>query len=633
MELFSQYQILFNDAVNSDRIGVCKWVESGTTIDTALPELSNLTDDKTEWRAIIIRYVDDNIMSSFEYDKQNPYDFLINQNTERIVEEDPIPLVRLTQMLGGVPPLEVEFKPEIVCEEYKAPRTVYVPVENAEKERAYQALVQKYKFDGKAPSAILIISVRDSSFREESVGREWIAHKESNSSEFWKRNHFPSMCRFMVYDFANEGPIQKNADEFGFWYSVMLMSVNEWDPSTLQAYRMYTLKTGLDIEKMEDSFQILTDRLRDAKHSLENSIKKDIEDLISDEETLPQYRIDVPVEIKLPSSKERQVRKKSFPVLSKGSSSDVAIWSKQRREVEEEYEGAVRTAERTLDKTADKMRSNCSYTEEEVNPLNRYQTEDLNRETNEIYHDIVDVQGRLPKEDASSEANVSETADKVENYLLGRIMTRPAVLSIVFVAVLVILSAAPALVRYFKMGMGSWQTIAYIVLGFILIVSVSATIVLLIQKIKLNMLIKKYNQSVQNAFNRLVDSASDYTDYMTGIASHSRGKSYMNISDKIKHQSNDGHYSKYKHIKAINILLGKLHAWNKAFHMNVDFSSKRPESRMEIDITSSPVENKLYAFEIGPAYPVAVNNSGMTIESPYPFAKRIEIVREELYDD
>ena len=72
MEAFSQYQPLFAEAINSGRIGVCKWIEAGTTIDTALPEIGNLTDDKKEWRAVIVRYIDDNCMAAFESDVRNP---------------------------------------------------------------------------------------------------------------------------------------------------------------------------------------------------------------------------------------------------------------------------------------------------------------------------------------------------------------------------------------------------------------------------------------------------------------------------------------------------------------------------------------------------------------------------------
>lgn len=634
MDFFSQYQPLFADAISSNRIGVCKWTESGTTIGTALPELGSLTDDKKEWRAIIVRYVDDSSMDAFESDPCNPYDFAINKDSADTVDESPVPLIRLTQMLGGVPPLEVRFKAEIVREEHKAPKMVYFPIKDSAREQNYKALVNKYRFNGKLPTIILIITVRNKRYQEEeNIGRAWLSHKESDSSEFWKRNHFPSICRFMVYDFEAQGPVQKEADDFGFWYSVMLMSINEWDSSTLQAYRLYSLGVVLDRNAMTESFQTLTNRLRDAKHTLEKSIRKDIENQICEEEELPEYCVDVPVVLKLPKSKEYSVKWQSFQFFSRGSASDAAIWSHQRKKAEEELAASIRTAERALDQSADKIRENCSFTEEEVQPLNKYQEEDLLRETNELYHRIVHIQGKLPEENISSDEDVQEAAGNVQKYLLGRVKKEPAVLALVLAAFLIVLCMLPAIIRHFKYGGGSAETLAYIAVGSILLVAVFGTGTLLVQKMKLDSLIRKYNQYLKNKFNQLVERAGDYSIYMSSIASHSRGCSYRNISTQKKNYSNSEHNSKYRHIKAINVLLGKLGIWSKAYHLNVDFSSRRPDVRMEIDTSVSPSENKLYAFEAGTPCLVAVNGSGMTMESPYDFAARIEIVREELYDD
>ena len=323
---------------------MCKWIEAGTTIDTALPEIGNLTDDKKEWRAVIVRYIDDNCMAAFESDVRNPYDFLINRDAEDSVEESPIPLVRLTQMLGGVPPLEIKFKAEILREAHKAPRTIYVPIENTQRERAHKELTAKYAFDGKLPSSILIISVRSKSYQAESLGRSWLAHKESESSEFWKRNHFPSICRFMVYDIEKQGPIQKEADDFGFWYSVMLMAINEWDSSTIQAYRLYTLGVFMNSDAMSESFQMLADRLRDAKRSIERSIKKDIEGYACEELGLPDFKVEIPVALKIPKVDECTIKKMSFHLLSDGAATDTAIWEKAQRIAENELNALNRGA-------------------------------------------------------------------------------------------------------------------------------------------------------------------------------------------------------------------------------------------------------------------------------------------------
>ena len=179
----------------------------------------------------------------------------------------------------------------------------------------------------------------------------------------------------------------------------------------------------------------------------------------------------------------------------------------------------------------------------------------------------------------------------------------------------------------------SLSMLSYVICGSILAVTAAALFVLLSQKAELNILIMKYNQRLKDAYNKLVENAGDYSAYMSAIASHSRGCSYLDLSNRKKYASSSAHFSKYKHIKAINVLLGKLKAWSKAYHLNVDFTTKRPETRVDIDTTIAPLENKLYSFATGDIYPVAINNSGMSMDSPYPFAGQIAIIREELYED
>lgn len=634
LESFAQYQPLFAQAVREGTVGVCKWIESGTTLDTALPELAGLTDDKQEWRAVIVRYEDDERMAAFETDPRNPYDFLVNRDGGEQMGESPIPLVRLTQMLGGVPPLEVQFRAEVVKEDRKAARTIYVPVEDKEREQAYRKLVRKYRYDGKMPSAILIITARDVRDRDEgSAGREWLAHRESDSSEFWKRNHFPSVCRFTAYDFQAQGPIQREADNFGFWYSVMLMAVNEWDSSTLQAYRLYTLDAVMDRAAMTESFQTLADRLRDARHCIQRSIRRDVEGGASEEQPLPEYRMEVPVAVQRPHMEDCLPQSRSFKLLSPGANSDVASWSSQKKRAEDVLTRSIRSAGRTLDQTADKIRGNCSLSEEEASPLNMYQEEDLQRELGEFYDAIVRIQGKLPGEDAAQDGEIQEAASAVRSYLLGRVMRKPALLSLLLAAALLALSAVPAVLDRVLYEVGSAYGIALVVGASALLVLLAALGVLVVQRVKLHFLVRKYVQRMKDAFNQLTERAGDYSDYMSGIASHARGSSYLNLSNRKKHRSTMEHSTKYRHLKAIGIMLGRLNRWSRAFRLDVDFSAPRPETRLDVDLSVPPAQNKFYQFDAAAPHVVAVNSSGMNMESPYPFASRIEIVREELYDD
>lgn len=633
IEQFSQYQPLFADAISTGKIGVCKWIESGTTVETAIPELSNLTDDKEEWRAIVVRYIDDSCMSAFGCDRNNPYDFDVNGEYTDPVEENPVPLIRLAQMLGGVPPVELHFKAEVVKEGYKSAKTIYIPQDNSSAAEAREKLAEKYKFDGKLPSSVVIVSVRNRDDKDNNISRPWKYHKESESSEFWKRNHYPASCRFLVCDFENKGPVNREADNFNFWVSLMLLATNEIDSGIMQAYRLYTLKTVIDKNDMEDSLQNLTDNLRNAKRYIEQSIKKDIESHICKDEEFPDYRLDVPVNIKLPEISDRTIKTGVFPLFSNGINSELEVWHRLHNESEDGLTSSVRAAERTLDQTADRMRDITTFDDEEITPLNRYQEEDLLRETRGLYENVVYIQGKLPKTNITDYEGISESSDKVRKFLITRILKKPAFITLFSAMLLLLLAAVPAVIQCIKDGGNRWQFLLIIFAAECLLAAIGAFAAIIVYKTKLNNLVEEYNQSIQDSFNSVVESASDYSEYMSKIASHTRGSSYYNLSKRKKHYAEIEHDAKYKHIKAINVLLGKIKNWNKAFYLDVDFNADLSDERADIDVSVSPADNKYYALESGEMYDVEVNNTGMIIESPLKFTKKLEITREELYDD
>ena len=585
IDSFLRYRPFFAEALSAGQIGICRWNEFGRTIETALPELSSLTDDKEEWRAIIVRHTDDHDMSAFESADNNPYDFEVNRDLPGF-EENEVPLVRLTQMLGGVPPVEVSFEAEVIQEEHMQPRTVYHPVKNAELIRQRDALAEFYEFDGRKPSSILIISMRRKPDQDEKLAHEadqaWKKKKESWSSEFWKRNQYPSACRFLVYDYEFHGPVQREADDFNFWLSVLLLSLNKVDASTLQAYRLYTVRTILDKDAMKRVFQEQADLLRDSKKVIQKEIRKQIEGRLVFEEHLVR---------------------------------------------------SVRSANRSLDQTAARMRNNLDIDEAEAEPLNRYQVEDLTRETDQLYRDIVKMQGSLPTEDVSADPKIVQVTNEIQDELSRRVMKGPVLFVGVMTAVLLVMAAFPAVIRLVNGTENRLTGILIMIIFGAAAAAIDAVIILALQKRYLNKLVLRYDQIIADAFNELEDDADQYTKYLSSIASHSRGIAHLDLSSRLQITEEEQKDDRFVHIRAINAFLGRLKQWGKAQHLNLDLESRRPDSRITVDTTVSPADNKLYVFEAGKYSPVEINHSGLTMQSPYSFTKKIEILREELYDD
>lgn len=632
MEAYNSFQPMFYEAINNNKIGICKWIESGTTIDTAVPGLADLTDDKEEWRAIIIRYEDERAMSSFESNEFNPYDFIENKDSKGRVEESNIPLVRLTQMLGGVPAPETAFLPEIIRENNKAPRTIYKSVIDPEEEKTYKELCEKYDFNGKLPSSIIILTARVCPNKEK-IDKAWSIHRESESSEFWKRNRYPSMCRFLVFDYEKRGSVQKDADDFNFWMTAMLISTNKIDSATLQAYRLYRIKSVFEKEKMLNSLQDSVDSLKKTKQIIEDDIQKDIEKNLSNNTELPKYKVEVSVPYSIPKNLEYYIPITSFRLFSDGASTDIGKWEHKRKNIEKSLSKCVLIAERALDRTADKMRNYCKFDEDEVSTLGKYQCEDLERETNELYRNIVKTQAELPTGMIDDNSEIHSVSKKIKNYLRSRITGKSAFVALFITLLLVTLTQIPAIIDLLFRNKGSIYNIGCSIgIEFAIILGISLFVVIF-QKIKLNELLKKYNLLIKELFNKVTDKATDYSKYMSNIASHSRGRSYLDITSKRTNYQTNSQFSKYRLIKSIDIMIGRIRVWTVAYHLPVDFTALVQDDDSIIDISLFNIENALYNGEADINHPVAVNNSGIIINSPFTFVKKLEIEREELYDD
>ena len=384
---------------------------------------------------------------------------------------------------------------------------------------------------------------------------------------------------------------------------------------------------------MKRVFQEQADLLRDSKKVIQKEIRKQIEGRLVFEEELPDYRLDVPVVLNLPKRGDIEVSPRSFPFLSEGQLADFSVWRTEKNRIEEHLVRSVRSANRSLDQTAARMRNNLDIDEAEAEPLNRYQVEDLTRETDQLYRDIVKMQGSLPTEDVSADPKIVQVTNEIQDELSKRVMKGPVLFVGVMTAVLLVMAAFPAVIRLVNGTENRLTGILIMIIFGAAAAAIDAIIILALQKHYLNKLILRYDQIIADAFNELEDDADQYTKYLSSIASHSRGIAHLDMSSRLQITEEEQKDDRFVHIRAINAFLGRLKQWGKAQHLNLDLESRRPDSRITVDTTVSPADNKLYVFEAGKYSPVEINHSGLTMQSPYSFTKKIEILREELYDD
>ena len=630
-ESFQEFHPLFMETINSGQLGVCRWLESGTTIDTALPELTKMVEDKEEWRAIIVRVFDEEDMSQYDYSSQNPFDFKYYHEEGHGYQESPIPLVRVTNILGGMPTPDIKYEATIVQEENKSPKIVYRPKKSDDENRIYQELNEKYDYDGKSPSEIILVSIRMAKKeKRENIERVWTNHKEIESSAFWKKNAYSPQCRFVVYDMKKQGSVQYTADMFKFWTGVLLLVQNEIDTDELQAYRLYKMDLGIDRNILEDSIQKSVDCMQGARYYMQQILRREHNRHFNQERKLPDYKLEVPVVFDVPRSGDMNVETSGFSLISRNLGGDLKQWNSSRREAEYKLKKVVAKAEIALDESAERMRGLRTMQESDVLKLDKYQNRMMDADLQNIYSTMQDLQQELPDNNAMDE-NVQNRAEDVKKSILDRITSSQIVGIILIMLLLMALTILPGLIVYTISNIGSKSSIASFVLLLADVFVIPIAIMVWGQSRDVKEKISKYNHALNLAVRKISENAGVYSDFLSSIVSHSRGKSYLQILQNKKFSVSNKHRTIERHMRAVDAMVDTLDKWSRAFYLDINFNSGYCEDN-EFDIRVRPAQNRLYTLEYGKEYQIPLNKSGQKVYTNYEFVTKMELTREELYD-
>ena len=638
LDCLQQFYPLLSENIESGNIGICQWIESGATVDTAMPELYDLISRKRVWKAVVVCSEFDAIDTKFPADAFNPYDFFENKDREgltiakgKIVDCD-APLIRLTHMLGGIPTPEPKFEATIIEAENRVPRMEFHPVEDDEtaaQKEAYDAWNEENMFKGLPPAEIVLVKVRKASASKDayaSVRSSWQVHTEADSSEFWKRNLYPHNCRFLVFDMEQRGVMKRQSELFKLWTGILLISKNDINPDVLQAHRLYSLNVLLDETALAESFQQTINKLNMAKYQLEKSIAQEEKRVSEMDAPIPDYTIGVPVSFQLPKVSDVHFGTRDFSLTGGIESGDMSTWEEYSKSAKRELQTLIRSTDRTLDQAASRLRGQCEYSEADVIPLSQYQVEDLHSSLSRTYKDMLSQQENLPTKVTDVEEKINTANQKVRNAIVQRVSGRQATFILAITLSSTILPLLPGLLFGQSMVTG-----CIVILASAALIVITVLLVLMSQKKALLELTREFQMVLQNVIGEISHNATSFSEFLSSVASHIHGCSYLNAMERKQQRRDSSYFFKQKHVKAIDMFLAKLSLWSSALHIKVDLSSVDA-----IDLIDNLDDNldydSLYSFDVGKDYVVPLNRIGIDIDSPFGFIERLEIEREEVYD-
>ncbi len=660
-DLLRNYKFLFKPFVDKGIIGFCDWNESGTDVKTSVPDLCETIKGKKDWRAVIV-----NTDSVYGYREKcmpkenNPFDYSKLDN-EKAPHESPIPLIRLTHIIGGYTASMVrEFEKgfeyydnekgerirvkeseltenEIneLSEKYNEIYSVYIEkevpdeIKNKEKE-----LTEKYRFSDIRPVEIDLVSTRSKIDTDEKTVIEeyWKNHLEMNSSNFWEVNKYPNNCRFIVYDITNQDNSFYKRELTEFWLSVLTLATNKIAASSLQAYRLYKVSVDVSKDDLQDVLNTHLNKLNSAYGFVKEQINLRPESSFDENDVLVN-RQTVPVTIEKNESKELFMDMGKIGLSRNYPEDESVFWKSQISQKKDSIDQYLKSPRRAVDKSANYLKNRAASFRGENYVLDKFQIDDLKEIMNNLEYNIIFAEVKQVIDKKGVDKNLTDINNSVKKEIGFRMRKETITVSGLILLLICFIGYIPYLISAGRVGANCFLPALLIVVIILAVSAVGGVIALFLQRIKLVNSMMQFNTFTRSVANDMRSFTQRFEEYFSDICTYMKAVSILEGASRESGDRDSVSNILLLHKKAINAAISKDNDWI------VSYDIKRADEFITnvttfFDVNCIPRDNPLYYFEYNQEEnDIPINSTGDMVTSPYKFVKKLWIERENIYDE
>ncbi|MBR1780929.1 MAG: hypothetical protein IJ751_05960 [Oscillospiraceae bacterium] len=630
-------RLFFDEYIAKGEIDFCTWIRTGDSVDTAVPALYDLIAGKQKWRAIIVQTETDRLSESApEARPENPFDFLENQDTDPYrVEESSVPLIRLTQMLGGIPEPEIRYDVMREPDEDGVLRIFYKPdrrQHRAEMAR-HRELSERYAFVENRPQEIFLISSRppvDNTAQQ--IRAAWTTRLESESSEFWSRNKYPTSCRFITCDTLNPRHSLYPGSLFRLWTTVLLLAVNRVDASSLQAYRLYNARPELDTGAMSRLFSGYQERL-DTMLTQLDAAEANLETVEAQAaKQAPKISEEVDVIFSSRDDTGLYINTSGLGLATDAPESEKGFWAASFRRAGQALHELLRAPMRALDVAAEDTRRRGEFDPRGVEILNPYQRADFQDDLERQYLRVLEARSQLGFNPGQRQLERRVIDEQVRRRIAQRVTRRQIGVGLGVALIGTLVGLLPTLVLAgFKGALPLLAGLGVVVLAMA-VTAGACGVELWIQRREMADAMEDHNRCMHKTVREVQDSAGRYSEYLSALCSYLRGRSYLDQEEDLRCGRTNVAQLRRGHRRAIQRCQTTLRTWSVALGAPQRESSV--ERAFSFDPEVPPEQNPAYRMPAANGgREFRLNDNGETMIFPYSFVQGLSLEREELYDD
>lgn len=661
-ELLKEYSMLFSPFIQSGEISICRWNEEGREIETAIPDIHKLIKGQMEWRAVIVlNPAKEEKNSPLGYDEHNPFDYAINAKQYIHTEESKIPLIRLTHMLAGFPYQEVkEYERTFCYYDDETQRDMEVRESNLTKEQiekiqfqygssltvnysekpyteqekaAIDQLRMQYSSFEEPPCEMILITTRSRAHLDskQQVANYWRNKKESESSDFWIRNQYPTCCRFLCFDMNGVESSKYVKEVMNFWLSVLSIATNRINASTLQAYRLYQVHVDLDIKKLDQALNQHLSKMIAAQNSLsENMRVLSYYQLKKGESVLEE--VDIPISYEEEEANELFIYDFRPSMYQSKDREELYQWEKKVALREDKLNTYLKIPHKAIDTAVQILREQMEMFFRKEYEVDAYQESELKNKVQELEYQVIRFS---PTEELEYDTAIRGLEGKKQAVIdllekrpgAGRVMVF-AMMSIALIGI----GFLPYLLQVYRQQIVVQGTAWCILLMIIGLVLITGLVRLLYMKHKIKKEIRHFNEEMKRIIAGVTVGIAEYQKYLSKLCTYMKGKAiYDGIREKRRRGLSLNQVLK-NHAIALKKGIEREEHWCAVYGI-----LRQHEVYNNIGLIFKkevlPLENPIYQLSNDETEKqIPINDSGDMVRAPYPFVRKLYVEREEVYE-
>ncbi|MFR7638053.1 MAG: hypothetical protein ACLUYS_00135 [Allobaculum sp.] len=631
---FDQHKLLFENSIEKEKVCFCFWDENGEDFYEALPDLKTQLEGVKNWRAIVVDPIDGTAADHWELDnrekttqKGNPFDYIENDDLFPLVHKSKYALIRLSQMLGGIPDISLEAtrRKSMGDDDYQ----ILLDQQKA----LYDKLSEQSEMPIPKPDEIflfrtMIESESDSiSYEEpeiENIG-------DFYASLFWQRNRYPAACRFLTFRQAKPDTSMFQESMFRFWLTVLLLAEEEFPAGTFEAYRLYEMSANASEEVLKTYFEEYLLKMNDIRFFLQQEI--DVLHSVnytSKNLDTPDLERSIPVDITLTSNDDIYI-----PRFFTGPTGDLPrpelpAWKKKVRVSRRAFRKVIGAYERSVERSCQYAHQAVELESAEELNFNSYQIAAIREETADYEHEVLSGYTPIMMKLRQVHIKLKERDKVVQKNMSHRMYSFKALAATAVCICACFLGVIP-FVAYCLMrnqSMGDYSFLVYAASIGMLIFCIAVIVVFWVI---LGVRIFEYNYTLDQALHSIEAKIPAITQYLKNCCASIRGNRIVYRFEKENNSRSNQELKCLAHIKAIDNRAATVKSWMNAFNIWPG-SNSRIVHTVIFDLEIPPERNPAYLLE-EPEDPVFVSfPDGTVIHSPFPFVTSIDKKRLEPYE-